>query len=67
MPLSPGDQVDLGGWRVRALGTRHPVDSQGYVLIRLHKRLRADLVGAPRERILAVKSSGAGALRGRAR
>jgi ribonuclease Z len=57
--LLPGEVAPLGkGMSVRAFRTFHPVPSLGYQLFRTVAKLRAELVGAPREALVARKQAG---------
>jgi ribonuclease Z len=57
--VGPGGEVPLGrGIVARPFPTAHRIPSQGYLLVRQKSRLRADLVGQPREVIVAARERG---------
>lgn len=57
--LHPGEAIELPSRRIaRAFATRHPVQSQGYVIYEVRKQLRADLVGESAETIRLAREQG---------
>jgi ribonuclease Z len=57
--IEPGDVHPIGKRMIaRALTAFHPVQCQGYALMELRKSLRADLVDAGREAIVAARDAG---------
>eukprot|EP00892_Ulva_mutabilis_P004893 jgi/Ulvmu1/2776/UM140_0005.1 len=58
-PLTVGDQVEVKkGFIIRPFRTVHAIPSQGYLIYRRNKKLRAEFQGAGREAIIAAKKSG---------
>ncbi|MBW1879195.1 MAG: hypothetical protein JRJ84_12605 [Deltaproteobacteria bacterium] len=58
-PVRPGDRIDLGGGRwARAFRALHRVPALGYALGVTRRKLRADLVGAPKEEIIGRREAG---------